>query len=220
MERRGFSVTLIKPERTGVVDAEKVLAAVRDDTLLVSIMHVNNELGTIQPIDEIAEALIDSHVFLHSDAAQGYTKELVRLKHPRMDMISISGHKIRATKGVGGLLIRRRRYRFPPLHPLTFGGGQERGLRPGTHAVPFIAGLGHAAEIGVSEFQSRTARLEKRASLLLQAFTADGYRPTVTRNDAIASIISVTHPDRSAEVALMEAKIPRSNLDRVGMHIQ
>lgn len=146
MQRRGFEVTLIEPNKGGWVQPEEVLAAVRDDTLLISVMHVNNETGIIQPLEEIAAGLEDSEVYFHTDAAQGYGKDLPPLKNQRIDMISISGHKIGAPKGVGALILRRRSYKRAPLKPLMFGGGQERGLRPGTVPVQLVAGLGEAAE--------------------------------------------------------------------------
>jgi cysteine desulfurase len=107
-------------------------------------MHVNNETGVIQPIREIADGLGDHPAWFHTDSAQGFGKVTSDLIHPRIEMISISGHKIGAPKGVGALITRRRGYKRPPLQPLMFGGGQERGLRPGTLAVPLIAGLGFA----------------------------------------------------------------------------
>ena len=146
MERRGFEVTLVAPERSGRVSAESILKEVREDTLLVSVMTVNNETGVIQPVVEIAEGLSDDGPYFHTDAAQAYAKLDGILCHPRIDMISVSGHKIRAPMGVGSLILKRRQYRRAPVKPLMLGGGQERGLRPGTVPVPLVAGFGLAAE--------------------------------------------------------------------------
>jgi cysteine desulfurase len=137
----GFEITYVMPNGDGLVPAEAVLAAVRPDTALVSVMHVNNETGVIQPIREIADGLGDHPAWFHTDSAQGFGKVTSDLIHPRIEMISISGHKIGAPKGVGALITRRRGYKRPPLQPLMFGGGQERGLRPGTLAVPLIAAI-------------------------------------------------------------------------------
>ncbi len=145
LAKRGFRVTMVPPGKGGFVDAEAVAAAVNDDTLLVSVMHVNNETGVIQPVEEIAERLAAKSVFFHVDAAQGFAREPKALKNERIDLISISGHKICGPKGVGALISRRRGRERAPLAPLTFGGGQERGLRPGTLPVALIAGLGEAA---------------------------------------------------------------------------
>jgi cysteine desulfurase len=167
LERRGFQVTRVPPDGNGAVDPDSILAAIRPETLLVSLMHVNNETGVIQPVPAVADALEGTNVYLHVDAAQSFGRELTALRHPRLDLISASGHKINGPKGVGALLMRRREGRRPPLTPLMFGGGQERGLRPGTMPVPLVAGFGLAAELAVSEADARAARcLAFRESLL------------------------------------------------------
>ena len=154
---RGFEITLVPPTAGGWVEAEAVHDAVRDDTLLVSVMQVNNETGVRQPIDEIARLLEKHDVYFHVDAAQGFGKEIFPLRHQRIDLISISGHKIYAPKGIGALVLRRRNRELPPLVPLMHGGGQELGLRPGTLPVPSIVGLGMAAELALAEADERAA---------------------------------------------------------------
>jgi len=145
LESRGFEVTYVKPQADGIVRAVDVLSALRPDTLLVTVMHVNNETGVIQPVDEIASGMANHLAFLHVDAAQSFGKIAVTLKNQRIDLISVSGHKIYAPKGIGALITRRRGYEKVPLKPLMFGGGQERGIRPGTLPVALIAALGEAA---------------------------------------------------------------------------
>jgi cysteine desulfurase len=142
LERRGFSLTLLPPERNGVVPAAALKEALRPDTLLVSLMHVNNEIGTIQDIAGYSAVLGDHPAYFHMDAAQSFGK--MPFGFDRVDLISASGHKIGAPKGVGVLGMRRRKWTAPPLKPLMFGGGQEAGMRPGTLAVPLIAGLSQA----------------------------------------------------------------------------
>ena len=154
---RGFDLTLVDPEPGGWVDADRVAAAVRPDTLLVSVMQVNNETGIQQPIAEIADRLAGSQVFLHVDAAQGFGKALYALRHRRVDLVSASGHKICGPKGVGALIARRRDGARPPLAPLLHGGGQELGLRPGTLPVALIAAFGKAAEAALDEHDVRLA---------------------------------------------------------------
>ncbi len=141
---RGFEVTLVQPDMVGRVNPAEVLAAVRDDTLLVSMMHVNNETGMVQPVIEVAEGLRDRPTYLHIDASQGFCKDLPPLRHERVDLISVSGHKFGGPMGVGALLIRKRQFRLPPVEPITFGGGQERGLRPGTVPPMLVVGMGAA----------------------------------------------------------------------------
>jgi len=167
LERRGFSLTLVPPTPGGWVDPAAIADAVGDDTLLVSVMHVNNETGVVQPIAEIAEHLAARPVYIHTDAAQGFARETAALRHERIDLISISAHKICGPKGVGALVIRRRGKDRPPVAPLLFGGGHERGLRPGTLPVALIAAFGHAAELWMQEADERWRRgLEFRRRLL------------------------------------------------------
>jgi len=151
----GFEVTLVRAGPSGRVSAEEVAAALRPDTLLVSVMHGNNETGALQPIEEIAARLHDEDTFLHVDAAQTFGREPHALRNRRIDLISISGHKIFGPKGIGALIVRRREGRRAPIAPLMFGGGQERGLRPGTLPTPLIAGLGLAAELAEKECEGR-----------------------------------------------------------------
>jgi cysteine desulfurase len=163
----GFDVTFVAPTRGGWVDANEILSAVRPDTLLISVMHVNNETGVVQPVAEIADRLKDRNVYFHTDAAQGFGKDLTQLRHPRIDLVSISGHKIYGPQGIGALIMRRREHKRPPLEPLQFGGAQERGLRPGTMPVALIAGLGLAAELAQNDYQARNDAAKRiRGSLL------------------------------------------------------
>lgn len=155
LKRRGFEVTLVPAEPSGRVSAAAVLAAVRPDTLLASVMHVNNETGVTQPIEAIADGLVDSPTLLHVDAAQGYGKDLAPLTHDRIDLISVSGHKIHGPQGIGCLIARRRAGVLPPLEPIIHGGGQEFGLRSGSLPVALIVGFGVAAELAATEAESR-----------------------------------------------------------------
>lgn len=158
LEARGFTVTLVKPDITGVVSAEDVRKALRPNTLLVSVMHVNNETGASQPIAEIAAALEAHDAYFHVDAAQGFGKDLEALRRSRIDLISISSHKAYGPVGIGVLAARRRGFIKPPLTPLAYGGGQERGLRPGTLPVALIVGFGLAAELAGRHAAERRAR--------------------------------------------------------------
>lgn len=169
MGRRGFEVTLLQPEPTGAVAASALRAALRADTLLVSLMHVNNETGVVQDIDGYCDVLADHDAYLHVDAAQSFAR--LSLKNPRIDIVSLSGHKIGATKGIGALGLRRRKWASAPLKPLVFGGGQEGGLRPGTVAVPLVAGLGEAVH---QWSRNRSARLD--ACRARQSQLVDGLR--------------------------------------------
>jgi len=196
---RGFDITLIEPEPGGWVDPDKVAAAVRDDTLVVSIMQVNNETGVLQPIGEIAERLATSEVLLHVDAAQGFGKELDSLRSPRIDLISISAHKLGGPKGVGALICRRRNGERPPISALLFGGGQELGMRPGTLPVPLIVALGRAAELALQDHGARW-----RAALELQTRLLEGLAPLNPRvhgerDRLLPYILSLSFPGLTSE---------------------
>jgi cysteine desulfurase len=202
LRRRGFEVTLIPPDGSGAVDPEAVLDAVRPDTLLVSVMHVNNETGVIQPVGEIADRLQHSDQYLHVDAAQSFGRDVDGLRHPRIDLTSVSAHKIHGPKGVGALVTRRRGQVRPPLLPLMFGGGQERGLRPGTMPVHLVAGLGLAAELAVLEGRERASRCAAfRESLLAGLAPLD---PIVNGDQArtVNYIINLSVPGLEAEAVI------------------
>jgi cysteine desulfurase len=171
LESKGFDVTYLKPNSHGHISVDELAKALRPTTVLVSLMHANNETGSIQPLDGYARALVDHDAYFHVDAAQTYGKELAPLQNGRIDLISCSAHKIYGPKGIGALVTRRRRYKRPPLIPLMFGGGQERGLRPGTLPVHQIAGFGLAAELAVTDHQVRQgicSKVKQAAILAIQ----------------------------------------------------
>ena len=206
LEGRGFEVVRLPCDPSGWVHPEAVTEALRDDTLLVSMMHVNNESGVIQPIEEVAAVLQDHPAYFHVDAAQGFGKELAALRKSRIDLISVSGHKVYGPKGVGALVARRRRFRRPPLEPLFYGGGQERGLRPGTLPVHLIVGLGLAAEIGAKEAARR-----KAACLAFREEALRGLAPLnpVIHGDperTVAHTVNLSFPGLDGEAVIVAVK--------------
>lgn len=168
--RQGFRVSRVPPTAGGWVDPSAIAEALSSDTLAVSVMAANNETGVIQPIDEIANLLADHEAFLHVDAAQTFGKVLEPMTNKRIDLISVSGHKIYGPKGVGALIVRRRGFDRTPLRPVMFGGGQERGLRPGTLPVALIAGLGMASSLACTEHGSRLAQWTRYKARVLATF--------------------------------------------------
>jgi cysteine desulfurase len=194
LKRRGFELTLVAPGRGGRVDPEAVCAAVRDDTLLVSVMHVNNETGVIQPVQEVAAALGDHPAYLHVDAAQSFGKLPQPLRDPRLDLISISGHKLHAPKGVGALVTRRRGGTRPPLQPLMYGGGQELCLRPGTLPVQLVAGLGLAAELASAEADQRADACLRFRNELLSALSPLGPHLAGDQEHVVPHILNLSFP--------------------------
>ena len=160
LEQKGFEITLIPPNKNGWVSPQEIKNALREDTLLVSVMHVNNETGIIQPITEIANVLGACDTFFHVDAAQSFGKDIDALLNKRIDLMSASAHKVFGPKGVGALITRKREYDRLPLQPLMFGGGQERKLRPGTLPVHLIVGFGLAAELAKKNCKIRRKNCE------------------------------------------------------------
>lgn len=204
--RHGFDVTLIPPTGGGWVEPDAVKKALRKDTLLVSVMHANNETGVIQPLSEITEALEDHPAFMHVDAAQTFGKLIPPLTTDRIDMISLSGHKVYAPKGIGALIARRRGFTRLPLQPLTYGGGQERGLRPGTLPVPLIAGLGLSAELALENAEVRAAICNdfrrdviKAISPLNPAFNGDQAR-------TLPHTLNISFPGLDSEALMVALK--------------
>lgn len=173
---RGFSITLIRPDASGAVSPEQIKAALRPDTHLVSVMHVNNETGIRQPLAGIASVLRDHDAFFHVDAAQGFGKDIQTLRESRIDLISASSHKVYGPLGIGALILRKRGFARPPLTPLVYGGGQERGLRPGTLPVPLIVGFGTAAELALKNADARRRRCEAIRGAALAALEPVGAR--------------------------------------------
>lgn len=163
LEREGFEVTYLPVQPDGRISLEKLDSAIRNDTALVSVMAVNNEIGTRQPIAEIGQLCRERKVFFHCDAAQAVGKIPINVEEMNIDLLSISGHKIYGPKGVGALYVRRRpRVR---LEPIINGGGQERGLRSGTLPTPLVVGLGAACQVAEQEMErdhAHVVRLSKR----------------------------------------------------------
>lgn len=143
-KEHGYDITYISPQKNGIIDARDVISAMREDTVLVSIMHVNNELGSIQPIAAIGQACFGRDIKFHVDAAQSYKKIPIDVDELNIDMLSLSAHKIYGPKGIGALYIRE--LRETRIQPVIHGAGQEYGLRGGTLATPLILGFGVAVE--------------------------------------------------------------------------
>lgn len=166
LQRMGYEITFLPVTSNGTVDPDDLKKALRKDTILVTIMHSNNETGVLQPIREIGEILLQREIPFHTDCAQSIGKVPVSAKELNVTMLSIAGHKFYAPKGVGALYIKKNFI----IKPLLLGASHEKGLRPGTENVPSIAALGKASEIIREEFEEINSHLNKITSVLIQKF--------------------------------------------------
>ena len=188
LEKKGFEVTYLDVDEYGMVSVEDLKAAIREDTILISIMFANNEIGTIQPIEEIGKIAREKGILFHTDAVQAAGHIPIDVKKMNIDMLALSGHKLGAPKGIGVMYMRRGIY----IDSLIHGGGHERKKRSGTENVPYIVGLGEAARIAREEMAGNIERVSKMRDKILAAalkmpYTIMTGHPT-QRHPGIASI--------------------------------
>jgi len=203
LRQLGWEVSVVPVDRQGRVSPEDVAAALRPDTALVSIMHANNEVGTIQPVADIAALTRPRHILLHTDAAQSAGKIDVNVDALGVDLLTLAGHKFYATKGVGALYI----HTGTPLRSITFGADQERGLRPGTENVPAIVGLGVAARLARERLPEATAHLRRLRDRLhsLLADTIPGLVLNGHPNERLPNTLHVSLPGVTGRMLLQAA---------------
>jgi len=158
LEKDGFNVTYLNVDKDGFVNPEDVAKEIRKDTILVSIIHGNNETGTIQPIEEIAKICREKSVYFHTDACQSFTKTEIDVKKQNLDLITINSHKIHGPKGVGALYIKK----GTNIHPLLHGGGHEFGLRSGTENISGIVGFAKAVEVAKEKHIKHMTKLRDK----------------------------------------------------------
>ena len=206
LKKEGFEIDLIPCEQDGRIDRNKITKKVRPDTLLVSLMHVNNETGIKQPIQELCESLKDKDCFFHVDAAQGFGKDIETLRNKRIDLISISGHKIYGPKGIGALITKLRNFEKPPLKPLFFGGGQEHKLRPGTLPVHLIAGLGEASKIALRDIKKRKELNNKIFDQVKELINAIDGKINGDPKHLLGNCINFSIPKVDAEAFMLSTK--------------
>ena len=206
LRTNGFETTVLPAEPGGYIDPARIKASLRKDTVLVSIMHVNNETGVEQPLPAICDVLTDHPAYLHVDAAQGFGKHSAPLRNPRIDLVSISAHKIYGPKGIGALILRRRGNDRPPLAPLQFGGGQERGLRPGTLPVPLVVGLGLAAELATKHCAARQEACRAFRERILQGLARLAPQYNGDQERVLPHVLNLAIPGIDAEAFMLATK--------------
>ena len=207
LEEQGFEVTYLSVDQSGRLDLSQIDACIREDTLVVSVMHANNEIGVLHPIGDIGRICRERGTLFHTDAVQSFGKESIDVEAACIDLLSFSGHKIYGPKGVGGLFVRRRGPRVR-CEPLMHGGGHERGLRSGTLNVPGIVGLGAAASRCLEE--DPALERERRGAMRdrLEQGLGAGAGVLVNGADAprLAGTLNISFPGIDAEELI--ARLP------------
>lgn len=201
LEKQGWEITRLKPDASGQIKAQQVAEALREDTLLVSLMLVNNELGTVNPLAQVSELLASHPCLLHVDAAQAVGKLPINVKALQIDLLSLSGHKFYGPKGVGALYVRRE----PPvyLEALIHGGGHERGMRSGTLPTHQLVGIGEAARLASEQMQADARHASQCREVFLQQLDSRFYQQTAPNPGNWPGIINLAFPGVEAETLIL-----------------
>lgn len=208
MGKKGFEVDIVNPDLSGRVDADQILSLVREDTLLISLMHVNNETGIIQPVEVIGEELAKRKVLFHIDATQSCGKLVEEIKQMKYDMLTFSAHKLQGPQGIGVLVLRKKGYRLPPVKGIMYGGQQEHGIRPGTIPVALVAGCGRACEIAAREYAENKKKTEELKKIVMSSFDESGleYHINGDKNYCISSTVNICIPGVMSEALMISTK--------------
>lgn len=202
LEEQGFEITYLSTDKNGIVSLEELKTSMREDTILVSIMHVNNEIGSVQPIEEIGRIVKEknSNCLFHVDAIQSYGKYAINPKAMNIDLLSVSGHKIHGPKGSGFLYVKNK----TKIRPIIHGGGQELNLRSGTENVYAIAGLGKACEIMNDNLDENVKHLRKLKNHFVERIDKMDFAFVngLTNEESAPNIVSVSIKKVRAEVIL------------------
>lgn len=208
MEREGYKVDYVNPESNGRIDPKRVLGLVSEDTLLVSIMHVNNETGVIQPVKEIGDALLHQDVLFHIDATQSVGKMVEEVRELQYDMMTFSAHKMYGPQGVGALVLKKKRYKLPPIKPIMYGGSQEHGIRPGTLPVALIAGFGLASKIANNTYKESKKKCKNIKESILRMLDESELEYIINgdENSSIENTINICLKGISSEALMLYSK--------------
>jgi cysteine desulfurase len=204
----GFEVEIISPDCSGRVGAESVISKVREDTILVSVMHVNNETGIIQPVKEIGDYLESKGILFHIDATQSCGKLVDEIRDLKYNMLSFSAHKLMGPQGIGVLVLKKKRYKLPPVKNILYGGQQERGIRPGTIPVALVVGCGKACELAEKEYLDNSSKVQNIKIKIIEEFDNSGVEYIVNGDPkyCVGSTINVCLPGVSSEALMITAK--------------
>lgn len=208
LEKEGFMVDFIDPDQFGRVKPEDVLNKVTERTLVVSVMHVNNETGMIQPVQDIGEELSKRGILFHVDATQSCGKLVEEIKNLKYNMLAFSAHKLQGPQGVGVLVLRKKSYKLPPVKAIMYGGQQERGIRPGTIPVALVAGCGKACELAVTEYQSNLEQANQIKEELINILRESGlsYHINGDQTYCVPGTLNVCIEGVSSEALMISSK--------------
>ncbi len=208
MQKKGFEVDIVYPDESGRVSYDDVISKLRDDTLLVSVMHVNNETGIIQPVQEIGDYLSEKGILFHVDATQSCGKLVEEIRNLKYNMLSLSAHKLRGPQGIGALILRRNKYILPPVKPIMFGGQQEKGISPGTVPVALVAGLGRACELAEKEYKKNSDSTKKIKSEIMNLFEKSGldYQVNGNQDYCVDSTVNIAINGVISEALMISTK--------------
>lgn len=208
LEKYGFEIDLVSPDESGRIAVEEVINLVKDNTLLVSIMHANNETGIIQPVKEIGDYLSEKGVLFHIDATQTCGKLIKELKELKYDMMSLSAHKLSGPQGIGALILRKKRYKLPPVKAITYGGQQEHGIRPGTIPVALVAGLGKACEIANENYEKNLTAYIERKQMVLSLIADSGLDISINgdQNYCMPNTVNISINGVESEALMLSSK--------------
>lgn len=208
LEDKGLMVDYISPNKTGRIKVDDVIAKVRQNTLLVSIMHVNNETGIIQPVKEIGDILAEKNIMFHIDATQSCGKLVEELRALKYTMLSFSAHKLRGPQGVGVLILKRSRYKLPPVKAIQFGGQQEHGIRPGTIPVALVEGCGEACRLAEEEYEDNAVIAKKIKKMMLKELDDSGLEYSINgdQNYCVDTTLNVCIDGVVSEALMLSTK--------------
>ena len=199
LENSGIEVSYVKPDFNGIVASEKIEKVIKDNTKMISIMLLNNELGTINPLHEISELCNKKNILVHTDAVQYIGKSRLNLSNTYIDLLSIGAHKFYGPKGIGALYIKAGVH----VNPLIIGGGQEKGISPGTQNPSLISGMSYALELSIDELNKNTEQIQKMEKLFFTLLDKTSIKYTINGTSRLSGFINITFFDYDAHSLLL-----------------
>lgn len=208
MAKEGFDVDIVNPDLSGRVNPDEIKSKVRPDTLLVAMMHVNNETGIIQPVKEIGDYLAETDTLFHVDATQSVGKLVDEVRGLKYNSLSFSAHKLMGPQGIGVLVLKKRNYVLPPVKPIMYGGQQEGGIRPGTTPVALVAGLGMACDIASAEYKKNAAKAKRIKNEIIKCLKDSEvkYHINGDQNYCVDTAINICFEGVNSEALMMSTK--------------